>query len=99
MKYSDDADAKDVTTDVVFLSVSLKTKDVALLPNNDVVSLSIGKIVATVVSTVKLASNFKTNGINVIIWMISLCFLATYRSTIKCIPSIIASRPRQIICK
>lgn len=60
MKYSDDADAKEATADVVvFLSVSLKTKEVALLPNNDVVSLSIGKIVAAVVTTVKLASNFK----------------------------------------
>ena len=61
LKYSEDADAKAVTTDVVvFLIVSLKTKDDALLPNNDVVSLSIGKTVAAVVATVKLASNFKS---------------------------------------
>lgn len=61
MKYSDDADAKEATADVVvFLSVSLKT-DVALLPNRVVVSLSIGKMVAAVVTTVKLASNFKSN--------------------------------------
>ena len=61
MKYSDDAEAKEATADVVvFLSVSFRTKEVALLPNNDVVSLSIGTIVAAVVTTVKLASNFKS---------------------------------------